>query len=171
MLRLGIFLAMPTLNAAIAPARFVSTISTSALICTRIAITTVNSEPCRDCRAHRTGPLSIQRLCGLMTAGLLVLSANAADGPAILIQAPSDRLAFGGEQVLLQAQADGTGPLQWQWLRNGAAIPGANQPTLMLPSVAEADDDTSFSVTVSNFLGTATSSNALLSVRPGILLS
>jgi hypothetical protein len=84
---------------------------------------------------------------------------------------PSDRVAFKGEQVVLQAGAEGTAPLIWQWFRDGAAIAGALQPTLVLPSVVEGDDDTSFSVVVSNVLGTATSSNAVLTVRPGIILS
>jgi len=108
---------------------------------------------------------------GLVAVCFGVTATRGADGPPTLVVTPSDRVAFRGEQVVLRAGAEGTAPLIWQWFRDGAVIAGATQPTLTLPSVTEGDDDMSFSILVSNVLGTATSSNAVLTVRPGIILS
>src|SRR5688500_17863321 len=108
---------------------------------------------------------------GLVAVCFGLPATRAADGSPMLTVTPSNRVAFRGEQVVLRAEAEGTTPLIWQWYRDGAAIAGATEPTLMLPSVREGDDETSFSVVASNVLGIATSSHVVLTVRPGIVLS
>jgi hypothetical protein len=116
-------------------------------------------------------PLLAWWLAGTAFAWLNTLAATGASGPARFVTTPDSRSALEGELVLFEADADGTPPFQWQWFRAGVAIPGANQRTLLLAPVEESDDGIRYSVTVSNALGGAANSNALLTVQRGLLLS
>jgi phage gpG-like protein len=60
--------------------------------------------------------------------------------------------------------AAGTAPLFYQWRFNGGDLSGATNPAFNLASVTRADNGF-YTVVVSNTVGTATSSNALLRVR------
>ena len=55
--------------------------------------------------------------------------------------------------------ASGTGPLSYQWFKGAAPISGATQAVLMLGAVS-ASDEGSYSVTVTNALGSVTSNAA-----------
>jgi hypothetical protein len=55
--------------------------------------------------------------------------------------------------------------LTYQWRRNGADITGANASTYNLPSTQPADNGATFSVVVSNGVGSTTSSSAALTVQ------
>jgi hypothetical protein len=59
--------------------------------------------------------------------------------------------------------AAGTAP-QYQWSRNGMVIPGANESQYVTPATGFDDTGASFTVTVSNSAGTATSDAATLTV-------
>ncbi len=63
-------------------------------------------------------------------------------------------------------QAAGTAPLQYQWMRNGAAIPGATSSSYTLPNVTSNDSGVKFQVTVSNSFGSLTSTVAVLTAGP-----
>lgn len=60
--------------------------------------------------------------------------------------------------------ASGTGSLLYQWRFNGTDLPGATNPAFNLGNVTRADNGP-YTVLVSNAVGTALSSNALLRVR------
>jgi hypothetical protein len=62
------------------------------------------------------------------------------------------------EGITLNVTARGTGPLHYQWLRNGEPLPEAAGPTLKLP--AEAASRGLYQVVVSNFLGLAPTPDA-----------
>lgn len=66
--------------------------------------------------------------------------------------------------ALFSVSAAGTAPLSYQWRFNGGSLPNQTNPTLALPNVARADGG-SYSVVVTNQVGSATSTNALLRVR------
>ena len=60
--------------------------------------------------------------------------------PVTILQSPSSkRVLKPGENLMLSVKASGTGPLAYQWLRNGLPIAGANSPTFLLASVSPAD--------------------------------
>lgn len=82
--------------------------------------------------------------------------------PAIAVQPGGRRLAI-GESVTLSVQANGAGPLRYQWTRNGFDVFGATGSTLTLTATA-ADDQATFRVVVSNDFGTIVSTAATLTV-------
>ena len=72
-----------------------------------------------------------------------------------------------GATVLFYVGASGNG-LSYQWQRNGAPLVNGTSSSYTVPSAQPDDHGAVFSVTVSNALGQITSTNAVLSVRPGI---
>jgi uncharacterized repeat protein (TIGR01451 family) len=83
-------------------------------------------------------------------------------GPSILTQ-PQGQTNYVGDTANFTVTASGTAPLNYQWQFNGAPIPGATASNLALPNVQTSNAGT-YSVVVTNVAGTATSSNALLTV-------
>lgn len=79
-------------------------------------------------------------------------------------QQPGDVTTGVGESASFSVTANGTGPLSYQWLRDGNPIDGATQPSFTLPAVADTDDGAQFRVAVTNAFGTATSNVATLHV-------
>ncbi len=93
------------------------------------------------------------------SAAGLTLSTTAA--PAITTQ-PAAQIASVGGTVTFTAAASGTG-LSYQWSKNGVAIAGATSATFSLTNVQGSDSGT-YSVTVTNAGGSATSTAATLTV-------
>ena len=83
-------------------------------------------------------------------------------GPVILAQMVPQTAAEGGS-VTFTAPGEGTGPISYQWRKNGVAIDGQTNSTLTLSGLT-ATDAGQYSVFISNALGTITSSNTLLTV-------
>lgn len=81
-----------------------------------------------------------------------------------IMQHPDDIVTVEGQSVTFTATAQGTPVLQYQWKRNGSAIPGATSPTYTLPSVTRADNLALFKAVVSNGLGSIETREALLQV-------
>jgi len=69
-----------------------------------------------------------------------------------------------GETATFSTTATGTGPLTYQWERNGAAIGNATASSYTTSPVIPADNGAKFRVVVSNAAGKATSNAATLSV-------
>jgi glucose/arabinose dehydrogenase/mono/diheme cytochrome c family protein len=83
-------------------------------------------------------------------------------GPGIVSQ-PANLTLATGETASFSARATGDDPLAYQWQKNGAAIDGATNATLVLGNVTLADSG-NYSVVVSNSVGNATSNVATLAV-------
>ncbi len=83
--------------------------------------------------------------------------------PSISVQ-PRDQAGFSGENVTFTAVASGTALLSYQWYHNtGKPVANATRSTLTLTNVHLADAG-GYSVLVSNFVGSATSKVATLTV-------
>lgn len=83
--------------------------------------------------------------------------------PQITTQ-PADQSVSIGQSAAFNVVATGTAPLQYQWSKNGAAIAGATGSGYTTPATATGDSGTSFTVIVTNSVGSVTSSAAMLTV-------
>jgi len=89
-------------------------------------------------------------------------------GPPQVTTHPTAQTVNEGEAASFSVVATGTGPLSYQWRRNGQNVPNATNSTLNLPAVTH-DRGGLYSVVVQNNAGLAISQSALLTVRPRIL--
>lgn len=71
-----------------------------------------------------------------------------------------------GTVVSFSVTASGTGPFDYQWFKNGNALPDAHEATLRFPATA-LDNASQLTVSVTNALGSVSSSAANLSVSRG----
>jgi hypothetical protein len=103
---------------------------------------------------------------GADTGGItLNVALNAtASAPTISTQ-PASQTVTEGDNVTFSVAANGTAPLTYQWSFGGKAIAGATSSIYSLTNVQQANAGT-YSVTVTNSQGSATSNNATLTVNP-----
>lgn len=80
-----------------------------------------------------------------------------------ITQQPSNAVAFPGAGASFTVAATGTAPLTYQWRHNSQAIAGATNSILGVGNITPASCGT-YSATVINSIGLATSSNAILSL-------
>lgn len=109
--------------------------------------------------------LSSNEIASIYAAG----SSGKCKAPNITTQ-PSNLTGVAGSNVTFTVGTTGLAPLSYQWSFNGATIPGATNASVTLTNVQFANDG-NYSVTVTNNLGGAVSSNALLlinGVQPGV---
>ena len=112
---------------------------------------------------------------GVLTVFLSLLSACGGGGsnnplpvvstvtaPSIL-QPPQSQAVTQGQTATFTVTASGTGPLSYQWRKNGTAV-GDNSSSYVTPATTLADDGIAFRVTVSNAVGQLESSAATLTV-------
>ena len=88
---------------------------------------------------------------------------NSAQSPTITKQ-PANQAVTIGQTATFSVTATGTAPLTYQWSANGTAIAGATSSTYTTAATVIGDNNSQFTVTVSNSAGTATSNAATLAV-------
>jgi len=86
--------------------------------------------------------------------------------PPAITSGPSPVSITAGSIATFNVSATGTAPLTYQWLRGGSPIGGATSASYSLNNAQLTDSGSTFSVTVTNAAGTATSGTALLTVNP-----
>ena len=87
-----------------------------------------------------------------------------ADLPSVELSADRESV-FSGDSVMLRTEVDGVGPLGYEWFLNGEKIENENGAELALVNVQESQGG-SYSVTVKNAVGEATSDSVELVVIP-----
>ena len=102
---------------------------------------------------------------GTVTSSNATLTVTAAAGgaPAIGTQ-PAAQSVTAGQAATFTVAATGTAPLAYQWKKNGTDISGATTSTYTTPATSMGDDGAVISVVITNSAGTATSSDATLTV-------
>ncbi len=90
------------------------------------------------------------------------LCAQSTGPPSIQLE-PQNQTNFAGSSAMFNVLATGKAPLSYQWFSSSGLIADATNALLKLPIVDESDSGRYF-VVVSNSLGTARSTNALLRV-------
>jgi hypothetical protein len=117
---------------------------------------------------------TIQLLATMFTVSLVIagcgspsssgkLAPNTATSPSITTQ-PSNQSVMVGQTATFSVTATGTGPLSYQWQKNGAAISGATSTSYTTPATTSADSGSTFRVVVTNSVGNSTSNSATLTV-------
>ena len=91
-------------------------------------------------------------------------SPGTATPPSIVAQ-PQPVTVSAYDTASFSVTATGTGPLSYQWAYNGTPVAGANTTTLTITNITQSDLG-AYAVSVTNALGAATSSNAVLSMYP-----
>ncbi len=94
------------------------------------------------------------------TAMLTVLGA-----PPSIVTHPTNQTVVEGSSATFSVGVSGSAPLRYQWRRAGTNIPNATNSTLILTNV-QLSQEGSYSVTMSNLFGRATSELAILTVSP-----
>lgn len=84
-------------------------------------------------------------------------------GPPVVLFEPIDLVVNQGDPAAFSVKITGARPLALRWLKNGIAISGATNGMLAFPS-AQPGDAGIYRLVVSNALGSATSSAALLAL-------
>jgi hypothetical protein len=98
---------------------------------------------------------------------ILSSSASAVAKPAIKTQ-PVSQTAEVGKKVTFSVTATGTGPLTYQWQKNGKNITGATSSSLTLTNLKTTNNG-SYTVVVTNAGGSVTSKAATLKVVPKVV--
>lgn len=96
-------------------------------------------------------------------AALTVTPAAPAAAAPTIATPPASLAVFPGTTATLAVAASGSGPLAYQWSRNGTALPGATSAVLTLANVTGSEAG-SYTVAVSNAAGSVSSSAAALIV-------
>ena len=100
-------------------------------------------------------------------ATLHIAAAAPAAVPPTIVTQPASVVANVGNTATFAVGVDGTGPLTFQWRRDGVNIPGANRASLTFSSVALPNAGT-YSVVVSNSAGAVVSGTVTLDVHPEV---
>lgn len=98
------------------------------------------------------------------TAKSYSLVINRLISPPSITAQPTNQIVLVGTNVTLAVVATGTAPLSYQWRSNGVALAGATNATLVFNNVPT-NAAASYSVVITNSVGSVTSSNAVLTVN------
>ncbi len=104
--------------------------------------------------------VTVSNGAGSATSNTAILTVGT---PPIITTQPQSQTINLGYSVTFSVVASGTNPLNYQWTKNGISIAGATSDSYTIGSVISSDAG-SYSVTVSNSAGSATSQNVTLAV-------
>jgi sugar lactone lactonase YvrE len=99
------------------------------------------------------------------TATSLPIILRVLPSKALIVSGPAPISVPAGSQAVFNANVIGSAPLIFQWYKDGALLAGAVSSKLVIPNAQAADAGT-YQLLASNFLGTAVSPGATLTVLP-----
>ena len=111
--------------------------------------------------------VTVSNIAGSATSSNAMLTVDTSPVAPAFINQPASQVVVSGNTVTFSATASGTTPIDYQWYKNGSLIPAATLSSLPLINV-QTTDGGSYSLVASNSVGTATSSNAQLTVTAAI---
>ena len=86
--------------------------------------------------------------------------------PITFLDQPTNTTVLEGTSATFQVRVANLDPVTYQWQRNGVNLPGASQSTYTISRVSRTNDGEQFRCLVTNSLGSATTTNAVLKVTP-----
>lgn len=107
--------------------------------------------------------LRVTNLFGAATSQTATLTVMIVPKPPWIIRQPQPQSVAHGGRAVFEVECGGTGPLQYQWQKDGADLPGETNPTLVLEPVLPRDAGC-YRVRVSNAVGSALSDTACLEI-------
>jgi hypothetical protein len=116
-----------------------------------------------------TGPYDcvVSNGAGEVISNVAVVNVTAAAQPPAVTEDPADATVNEGDDVVVSATVTGTGPLSYQWRKDGVDIEGATGASLTLEEI-QLSDAGSYTVFVSNAQGSTESGAGTLTVNPVI---
>jgi hypothetical protein len=112
-----------------------------------------------DSGSHFT--VTVTNTAGTATSAPATLTVNTAP---VITTPPASQTVSVGQRATFSVVATGTAPLTYQWYKGGSPIAGATSSTYTTPVTVIGDNNSQFTVTVTNVVGTATSAAATLTV-------
>lgn len=117
----------------------------------------------------------VKNVAGSATSTLAALTVTV---PATITSGPTNQLVLYNSTAIFRVTAAGTAPLVYQWYKNGTNklanftghTSGGTTSALTISSCVETDVG-SYAIVVSNQLGAATSSNAVLRIVPRVVIT
>ena len=107
----------------------------------------------------------VSNAAGNATSASATMTVNAGPvAPSIATQ-PISQTIPSGQTATFAVMASGTAPLAYQWQLNGSPISGATAASYTTPAESASSSGAQFSVVVSNSVGNATSTSAVLTVN------
>jgi poly(3-hydroxybutyrate) depolymerase len=103
---------------------------------------------------------------GSVTSAPATLTVSAAPAGPTITADPADQAVIAGQPVSFTVTATGTSPLGYQWMKNGVNIAGATAASFDIPAAISPDCGASFSVVITDAVGSLTSNRATLTVTP-----
>jgi len=100
-----------------------------------------------------------------ITSGAATLTVNAAPVAPDITTPPANTIVTVGQSATFSVVASGTAPLSYQWQQNGSAISGAITASYTTPPTSMLGNGSTYSVLVSNPVGSTPSSAATLTVQ------
>jgi len=84
--------------------------------------------------------------------------------PPSIAEQPASETSYDGETVILSVEAEGQGPFEYQWKKDGIDLEGATNSAYTIDN-ASSDNDGDYTVVVSSTSGSVTSAVAALSIE------
>ncbi|MGB6546981.1 MAG: choice-of-anchor D domain-containing protein, partial [Candidatus Acidiferrales bacterium] len=109
---------------------------------------------------------AVSNSAGSASSNSAVLTVNPAVVAPAVTSNPASQAITAGQTATFSIAATGTAPMTYQWKMNGASISGATSASYTTAVTTTANSGETFSATVSNSAGSATSNGAALTVNP-----
>ena len=106
----------------------------------------------------------VSNAAGSVTSGEATLTVNSSDLPAVIQSQPRNITVTAGATATFTVVASGTGPLNYQWKKNGSNV-GSNLAGYTTPATTLSDNGVTYTVDVSNAVNSVTSTTATLTVN------
>lgn len=109
--------------------------------------------------------VTVKNAAGAVTSEVAALTVNPNIIAPSITTPPTAAAVIAGGKVVLSVTAGGTAPFAYQWRRNGEPIAGATGSTFTLDA-ATLSDDGQYTVTITNSVGTVTTTAVAVSITP-----
>jgi len=110
--------------------------------------------------------VTVKNSAGKVTSSAAILTVNPEATPPAITKQPTNKTVTEGATAKFSVSATGSGPLSYQWRKNGADLAGANLSSYTTPPTTLADNGSLYDVTISNSGGSVTSKTRTLTVNP-----